>query len=92
MSPPRISASAIRTWFSVAVWSFAAFVWVFFSVAKSNIGYLAVGIAVAIVGALATPAPGEKARPRLDDPFGRLLAVAALCLGVIGGLLIWLVR
>ncbi len=85
----RRCASVLRTAFFVGAWSVAALVPMFFAVVKANAGYMAISVAVLILGGLTTRAPDESRIEGLTDPFGRFMFLVAVCLSTVGAVLVW---
>ena len=90
MTTIRRSFAIARTAFFVLAWSMAAFVPLVYGIVKENVGYIAISIAMLIVGGITTRAPDEAHRSEgLAGPLGRFMLGLALCLGILGGVMVW---
>ncbi len=89
MIEPGRSIAVVRTMFFVLAWSFAAFVPMVYGVVKENVGFLAISVAILMLGGVTTRMPDEVRTEGLAEPLGRFLLGFALCLGTLGVALIW---
>jgi hypothetical protein len=85
----RRSIAVMRTAFFVVAWSFAAFVPMVYGIVKLNVGFLAISVAILIVGGVTTRMPDEVRTEGLTEPLGRFLLALALCLSTFGVVLVW---
>jgi hypothetical protein len=82
--------ATLRTIFFVVIWAIVAFVAALSGIVTGNPGFWAISIAILFVGGLTTRAPDESRLPPLTDLWGRYMAIAAVCLGTVGVLLVWI--